>query len=78
MIIVKEVDKSFFDLYDQVSMNVEVHSIYKLKRIDNGLGGFLFEEVPDEECVKDYSKYEVAKEYEKRFSLSGIWIYSCA
>lgn len=40
MIIVKEVDKSFFELYDKVPMNVDVHSEYKVKRIDNGLGGF--------------------------------------
>ena len=29
MITVKEVDRTYFDLYDQVSMNVEVRSIYK-------------------------------------------------
>ena len=62
MITVKEVDKTYFDLYDQVSMNVEVHSIYKLKRLDSGLSGFLFEEVPVDACIKDYSKYEIAKE----------------
>lgn len=37
MITVKEVDKTYFDLYDQVSMNVEIHSYYKLKRLDSGL-----------------------------------------
>ena len=37
MITVKEVDRTYFDLYDQVSMNVEVRSIYKLKRLDSGL-----------------------------------------
>ena len=35
MITVKEVDRTYFDLYDQISMNVEVHSIYKLKRLDS-------------------------------------------
>lgn len=37
MITVKEVDRTYFDLYDRISMNVEVHSIYKLKRLDSGL-----------------------------------------
>ena len=35
MITYKEVDRTYFDLYDQVSMNVEVDSEYKLKRIDS-------------------------------------------
>ena len=35
MITYKEIDKTYFDLYDQVSMNVEVDSEYKLKRIDS-------------------------------------------
>ena len=75
MITVKEVDKTYFDLYDQVSMNVEVHSIYKLKRLDSGLGGFLFEEVPVDACIKDYSKYEIAKEYEQTFDISTWRFY---
>ena len=39
MIAVKEVDKSYFELYDSVSMNVDVHSEYVVQRIDGGLGG---------------------------------------
>ena len=42
MITFKEVDKSFLELYDKVSMNVNVHSEYRVKRIDGGLGGFIF------------------------------------
>lgn len=38
-------DKSCFEIYDKISMNVNVHSEYKISRIDNGLGGLLFEEV---------------------------------
>ncbi len=34
MIAVKEVDKSFLELYDKVSMNVDVHSEYRVKRIE--------------------------------------------
>ena len=75
MITVKEVDRTYFDLYDQVSMNVEVRSIYKLKRLDSGLGGFIFDEVPVKECIKDYSKYEIAKEYENTFDISTWRFY---
>lgn len=39
MIIFKEIDNSYFDRYDKVSMNIDVLSEYIVKRIDNGLGG---------------------------------------
>ena len=55
MITFKEVDKSFFELYDKVSMNVNVQSEYEVKRINGGLGGLVFEEVPVEPYIKDYS-----------------------
>lgn len=54
-IYIKEVDKSYFELYDMVSMNVEVQSEYRIQRIDNGLGGFLFEEISVAPYVKDLS-----------------------
>ena len=43
MIIYKEVDKSFFELYDKITMNVDVNSEYRIKRIDKGLGGLIME-----------------------------------
>lgn len=45
MITVKEIDKSFLELYDKVAMNVDVQSEYHVKRINNGLGGLILEEV---------------------------------
>ena len=45
MITVKEIDKSFWELYDKVAMNVDVQSEYHVKRINNGLGGLILEEV---------------------------------
>lgn len=71
MIIFKEVDKSFLELYDKVSMNVNVYSEYKVKRINNGLGGFLIEEVSVEPYMKDLSIYEHATEYENRFDITN-------
>lgn len=71
MIIFKEVDKSFFELYDKVSMNVYVHSEYKVKRINSGLGGLVLEEVSVEPYIKDLSVYERATEYEKAFDITN-------
>lgn len=63
MITFQEVDKSFFELYDKVPMRVDVHSEYKVKRINNGLGGLILEEVQVEPYIKDLSegvdKFEV-------------------
>ena len=71
----KEVDKSFFESYDKVSMNVDVHSEYQVKRINNGLGGFIFEEVKVEPYIKDLSGYECATEYEKEFDITNWRFY---
>ena len=54
-------DKSFFELYDKVSVNVDVRSEYKVKRINNGRGSF-FEEIEVQPYIKDLSKYECAAE----------------
>ena len=75
MIAVKEVDKSFLELYDKVSMNVDVRSEYKVKRIDNGLGGLVLEEIPVEPYTKDLSIYERATDYEKEFDITNWRFY---
>ena len=69
-ITVKEVDKTYFPLYDQVSMNVDVKSEYRVNRVNGGLGGFVFEEAQVTPFVKDLSKYERAVDYEKMFDIS--------
>ena len=75
MIYVKKTDRSCFEMYDSVSMNVDVKSEYKVKRIDNGLGGFILEEVPVTPYVKDLSVYERATEYEKEFDITQWSFY---
>lgn len=75
MITYKEVDKSYFELYDTVSMNVDVRSEYKVERIQSGLGGLSFEEVPVCPYVKDLSKYERAVEYERKFDITNWRFY---
>lgn len=68
---IKEMDKTCFELYDQVSQNVDVRSEYRVTRIDNGLGGLVFEEVTVTPYVKDLSVYEQATKYEEMFDVSN-------
>ena len=75
MIYVKKTDRSCFEMYDSVSMNVDVKSEYKVKRIDNGLGGFILEKVTVTPYVKDLSVYERATEYEKEFDITHWSFY---
>ena len=71
----KEVDKSCFEIYDNIPMKVDVHSEYKIKRVDNGLGGLAFEEVPVEPYIKDFGKHDCATTYEERFDISTWRFY---
>ncbi len=75
MIYIKEVDKSYFELYDTIPMNVYVQSEYRIKRIDNGLGGFLFEEILVPPYIKDLSIYERAADYDKEFNITNWRFY---
>ena len=77
MIYVKKTDRSCFEMYDSISMNVDVRSEYRIKRIDNGLGGMIFEEVPVTPYIKDLSVYERATEYEKEFDIT-YWSFYMA
>ena len=70
MMTFREMDRSCFALYDSVSMNVEVHSEYRVRLLDGGLGGLVLEEVPVTPQVKDLSQYERATEYETLFNIA--------
>lgn len=41
MITYREIDNSYFDKYDKIPMLVEVKSILKLEKLENGFGGIL-------------------------------------
>lgn len=75
MFYVKKMDKTCFEMYDTISMNVDVRTEYKIKRIDNGLGGLIFEEVQVTPYIKDLSVYERATEYEKNFDITNWHFY---
>ena len=75
MITFKEVDKSFLELYDRVAMNVDVHSEYKVERVNQGLGGLILEEIQIEPYIKDLGQYERAAEYENQFDITNWRFY---
>ena len=75
MVTFKEMDKTCFEMYDQVTQNVEIKSEYRINRVDGGLGGLLLEEVPVTPHVKDLSVHERASEYEKMFDISNWRFY---
>lgn len=75
MIEIREVDKTCFHVYDEVSQNVEIKSVYFVKRIDGGLGGFVFEEKPVTPRIKDLSVYERAMEFEQMFDIQNWRFY---
>ena len=62
-------------MYDTVSMHVDVRTEYKVKRINNGLGGLIFEEVQVKPYIKDLSVYGRATEYEKKFDITNWHFY---
>lgn len=75
MIHYKEVDKGYFDIYDEIDMLVYVKSIYQLRKIYNGLNGIMLSEEIVDEYIKDLGKYERAKDYEKEFDISNWGFY---
>lgn len=76
MIRIQEVDTSFLEEYDKIPMQFEVKTEFRLQRLEQGLGGFLFEETPVVSYIKDFRKYECAAEYGKHFDISGWRFYA--
>ena len=77
MITYKQVDKTYFPIYDSIPMLVHVESEYAIEKIDNGLGGFRFVEKAVAPYIKDFGKYERATEYEKLFDITN-WAFFMA
>ena len=75
MVPFKEMDKSFLELYDKVSMNVNVHSEYEVKRINSGFGGLVLEGVSVEPYITNLSICERAIEYENEFDITSWRFY---
>jgi len=73
----REVDESYFEKYDKIPMLVPVKSVFVLEKMENGLGGILFKEVPVKEYSKDLGKYAVPTNYSKEFVLTN-WAFFMA
>jgi len=54
VITYKKVDRTFFPQYDMIPMLIHVSSVYRIDKINRGLGGFQLAEVPVEPYIKDF------------------------
>lgn len=79
MIVYQQQDARCLALYGRIPMRLQVHSIYQLERLDRGLGGFRFVEVPVKPYVKDFeaSEEERAENWAKRFDIRN-WAFFLA
>lgn len=77
VITYKEIDESYFNKYDSIPMLVHVKSIFKLEKIENGLGGFLLKETPVKEYIKDLGVYDEATKYSEQFDITN-WAFFMA
>jgi GNAT superfamily N-acetyltransferase len=75
MITFKQVDESYFKMYDEIPMLVQVNTVLLPSVVDNGLGGILFNEVNVEPYTWDISHYEVASDYTNDFDISNWAIF---
>jgi hypothetical protein len=73
---IQTIEPAQLGLYDQIPMLVQVHSEYRLDRVNHGLGGLLLVETPVEPYVKDLGKYAQMAELSQDFDLHnwGFWI----
>jgi GNAT superfamily N-acetyltransferase len=74
VITYREVDSSYFEMYDKIPMLIPVKSIFVLEKIENGLGGILFKEVPVKEYCRDLGKYAIATKYSEKFDITN-WAF---
>ena len=78
MITYKQVDTEYFPEYDKIPMIVHVSRVYKIDKINRGLGGFTFTETPVEPYIRDFCTGEdESVEQWKRFDLSK-WAFFMA
>ncbi len=80
MITCKQVDESYFPMYDSIPMQVNVTSIYKIERINRGLGGFTLNVVPVTPYLKKFCTGNIISEttwWANSFDISG-WAFFMA
>jgi len=72
VITYQQIDESLLPLYDTVPMLVHVSKALTPKRLQNGLGGILFEEIKVEPYTKNLGAYSMPSHYRKRHNI-GNW-----
>lgn len=77
MITYRKIDESYFDKYDKIPMLIHVKSIFRLEKIENGIGGILLKEIPVEEYIKDLGVYEEVAKYSNEFDITN-WTFFMA
>jgi len=75
----EQVDPSYFPQYDMIPMRVHVSSYYRIEKINRGLSGFSFVEIPVEPYVKDFCTEHDAnvERWKKRWDISN-WAFFMA
>ena len=75
MIVYRQVDLSYLSLYDTIPMLVHVSRALQPRRLQNGLGGMLFDEIEVEPYTKNLGAYSVPSQYGRQHNISGWGFY---
>jgi len=76
MITYKQVDETYFKMYDEVPMVVHVNTVLAPRKLNNGLGGIIFDEINVEPYIRDIA-YDAACDFSKEFDISN-WAFFMA
>ena len=76
MITYKQVDESYFKMYDEVPMVVHVKTVLVPRKLNNGLGGIIFDEIEVEPYIRNIA-YDAASDYTKEFDIRN-WAFFMA
>ena len=79
MILYRQMDSGCLAQYDKIPMRVHVTRIYRVEKLNRGLGGFHLVETPVEPYVKDFCAGEDGGvlQWEKRFDIRS-WAFFMA
>lgn len=71
MITYRRMDASCLARYDEIPVHLRVESVLEPQKMENGLGGILFKEVPVEPRDKDFAGYERAAEFGELYDIAN-------
>ena len=76
MIKYKQVDETYLKMYDEVPMIVHVKTVFIPRKLNNGLGGILFDEINIEPYIRNIA-YDTPSDFPKEFDISN-WAFFMA